>query len=80
MHDMRAGLFWRKRRLKQRARILLEMDRAIMREGGVVNLQTDALRRACLIRGNIVVLIIYISIFKDSSIQMCKESQSFTAR
>lgn len=51
MHDMRVGIFRRRARLRYRARILREMDRAIMREGGIHNLPTDALRKACFIRG-----------------------------
>lgn len=42
----------KRRKLRERAKILLAMDRAILREGGVHNLQLDALRNACFIRGN----------------------------
>lgn len=51
MHDMRAGFIRRRARLRYRAKLLLEMDKAIMREGGVHNLPSDALRNACFIRG-----------------------------
>lgn len=51
MHDMRVGIFRRRARLRHRAKILREMDRAVIREGGVHNLPTDALRMACFIRG-----------------------------
>lgn len=48
---MHAGWF-RRTRLADRARVLIEMDRAIMREGGVHNLPLAALSKACYIRGN----------------------------
>lgn len=51
MHDMRVGIFRRRARLRHRAIILRAMDRAIVREGGVHNLPTDVLRKACFIRG-----------------------------
>ncbi|CAH0547408.1 unnamed protein product [Brassicogethes aeneus] len=50
IHDIHRGWF-RRTRLADRATILIEMDKAIMREGGVHNLPIDALRNACLIRG-----------------------------
>lgn len=46
------GVFRRKARLQKYAKVLHAMDRAIIREGGVHNLSTDALRKACLIRGS----------------------------
>ncbi|KAF7279751.1 hypothetical protein GWI33_006781 [Rhynchophorus ferrugineus] len=49
-HNIHAGWF-RRTRLSDRALILIEMDKAIMREGGVHNLPVDALRTACYIRG-----------------------------
>lgn len=52
MHDIHRGWF-RRTRLADRAKILREMDKAIMREGGVHNLPIDALRHACYIRGEI---------------------------
>lgn len=51
MHGLRRGIFRLKSRLRKHAEVLLAMDRAILREGGVHNLPTDALRKACLIRG-----------------------------
>ncbi|XP_072399760.1 LETM1 domain-containing protein 1 isoform X2 [Diabrotica undecimpunctata] len=51
MHDMSVGIFFRRSRLTERAYILKEMDKAIMREGGVHNLPIDALKKACYIRG-----------------------------
>lgn len=51
MHGLRAGIFRRKARLRKHAKILLAMDRAVMREGGVHNLPIDVLRRSCLVRG-----------------------------
>lgn len=50
MHGLRRTIF-RKNKLKYRAYILLEMDKAILREGGVDALAMDTLRNACLIRG-----------------------------
>lgn len=50
LHNMHAGWF-RRTRLADRARLLIEMDRAIMREGGVHNLPLAALSKACYIRG-----------------------------
>ncbi|CAB3226235.1 unnamed protein product [Arctia plantaginis] len=50
MHGMRRTIF-RTNKLKYRAFILLEMDKAIVREGGVDNLNTETLRYACHIRG-----------------------------
>ncbi|RZB40615.1 LETM1 domain containing protein [Asbolus verrucosus] len=50
LHDLHTGLF-RRTRLAERALILKEMDRAIVREGGVQNLSKDALKNACFIRG-----------------------------
>lgn len=49
---MHAGWF-RRTRLADRARVLIEMDRAIMREGGIHNLPLAALNKACYIRGNV---------------------------
>lgn len=51
MHGLRVGFFRRKTRLQKYGEILLAMDKAILKEGGVHNLPTDALRKACLIRG-----------------------------
>ncbi|XP_052746470.1 LETM1 domain-containing protein 1 [Bicyclus anynana] len=50
MHGLRSTLF-RRKKLKYKARLILEMDKAIVREGGVGNLSTDSLRNACHIRG-----------------------------
>ncbi|XP_050683191.1 LETM1 domain-containing protein 1 [Leptidea sinapis] len=50
MHGLKKGLL-RRKKLKYRAFILLEMDKAIIREGGVEKLGTDNLRNACHIRG-----------------------------
>ncbi|KAL1516613.1 hypothetical protein ABEB36_000502 [Hypothenemus hampei] len=50
MHSIHAGWF-RRTRLADRAQILIEMDKAIMREGGVHNLPLKALSQACFIRG-----------------------------
>lgn len=51
MHGLGVGIFRRTARLRNHAKILLAMDKATMREGGVHNLPTDALRKACLVRG-----------------------------
>lgn len=51
MHGLGTGFFRRTARLRKHAKILLAMDKAIIREGGVHNLPTDALRKACLLRG-----------------------------
>lgn len=48
---MSTSIWFRKSRLKARAKILREMDRAILRECGPVRLKTEALRYACFIRG-----------------------------
>ncbi|RZB39856.1 LETM1 domain-containing protein 1, partial [Asbolus verrucosus] len=50
IHNLHTGWF-RRARLAERAVILKEMDKAIMREGGVHNLPIDALKNACFIRG-----------------------------
>lgn len=50
MHGISA--IFKKRKLRDRAKMLLAMDRAILREGGVHNLPLEALRNACYIRGN----------------------------
>uniref|UniRef100_S4PNB7 LETM1 domain-containing protein 1 n=1 Tax=Pararge aegeria TaxID=116150 RepID=S4PNB7_9NEOP len=50
MYGLRSSLF-RRKKLKYRARLIFEMDKAIVREGGVENLGTDSLRNACHIRG-----------------------------
>ncbi|XP_018565096.1 LETM1 domain-containing protein 1 [Anoplophora glabripennis] len=50
MHEQHKGWF-RRTRLADRAFILIQMDKAIMREGGVHNLPIDALKNACFIRG-----------------------------
>ncbi|CAH0716256.1 unnamed protein product, partial [Brenthis ino] len=50
MHGLRRSLL-RRKKLKYRAFLLLEMDKAIIREGGVDTLSTDSLRNACHIRG-----------------------------
>ncbi|XP_023013478.1 LETM1 domain-containing protein 1 isoform X2 [Leptinotarsa decemlineata] len=50
MHDMHTGWF-RRSRLAEKAFILKEMDKAIMREGGVHNLPIEAMRKSCYIRG-----------------------------
>ncbi|XP_072930836.1 LETM1 domain-containing protein 1 [Epargyreus clarus] len=50
MHGLRKSMF-RRKKLKYRAFLLLEMDKAIIREGGVNSLSTDSLRNACQMRG-----------------------------
>ncbi|XP_047041133.1 LETM1 domain-containing protein 1 [Helicoverpa zea] len=50
MHGLRKTIF-RRNKLKYRAFLLLEMDKAIIREGGVDSLPMETLRNACLIRG-----------------------------
>ncbi|XP_044252605.1 LETM1 domain-containing protein 1 [Tribolium madens] len=50
IHDLHMGWF-RRSRLIERAVILQEMDKAIIREGGVHNMPQDALKNACYIRG-----------------------------
>ncbi|KAM3968473.1 LETM1 domain-containing protein 1 [Aphomia sociella] len=50
MHGLRRSIF-RRNKLKYRAFLLLEMDKAIVREGGVDKLTMDTLRYACHIRG-----------------------------
>ncbi|XP_050360810.1 LETM1 domain-containing protein 1 [Nymphalis io] len=50
MYGLRKSIF-RRKKLKYKAFLLLQMDKAIVREGGVETLSTDALRNACLIRG-----------------------------
>ncbi|KAF2899868.1 hypothetical protein ILUMI_06316 [Ignelater luminosus] len=50
IHDLHAGWF-KRTRLGDKAIILQAMDHAILQEGGLQNLPTDALRNACLIRG-----------------------------
>ncbi|XP_032527737.1 LETM1 domain-containing protein 1 [Danaus plexippus] len=50
MHGCRKS-FFRRNKLKYRAFILLQMDKAIIREGGIEILGTEVLRNACQIRG-----------------------------
>ncbi|XP_045784992.1 LETM1 domain-containing protein 1-like [Maniola jurtina] len=50
MYGLRRSLL-RRKKLKYRALLLFEMDKAIVREGGVESLSTDSLRNACQIRG-----------------------------
>lgn len=50
MHGLRRTLF-RSSKLRYKAFILLEIDKAIIREGGVDGLSTESLRNACHIRG-----------------------------
>ncbi|KAG7313457.1 hypothetical protein JYU34_000582 [Plutella xylostella] len=50
IHGLRKSVF-RQSKLKYRAFLLLEMDKAIIKEGGVASLSTDALRHACHLRG-----------------------------
>ncbi|CAK1588471.1 unnamed protein product [Parnassius mnemosyne] len=50
MHGLRRSIF-RTKKLKYRAFLLLEMDKAIIREGGIEILNTETLRNACQIRG-----------------------------
>lgn len=57
MHTIHRGWF-RRTRLADRAFILTEMDKAIMREGGVHNLPIDALKKCCYIRGQYIIFII----------------------
>lgn len=46
-------VWFRRSRLAERAAILIAIDRAILREGGLESMSTEALRKACLMRGNI---------------------------
>lgn len=50
MYGMKSGLL-RVKKLKHRAFMLLELDRAIVREGGVDLMNTESLRYACHLRG-----------------------------
>lgn len=50
MFELHLGWF-RRSRLYDKALILKEMDKAIMREGGIHNLPGEALKKACYIRG-----------------------------
>ncbi|XP_030019841.1 LETM1 domain-containing protein 1 isoform X2 [Manduca sexta] len=50
MHGLRKTIL-RRNKLKYRAFLLLEMDQAIIREGGVESLNAESLRNACHIRG-----------------------------
>lgn len=50
MHDMHR-VWFRRSRLAERAAILLAIDRAMIKEGGLEHMSTDALRNACLMRG-----------------------------
>lgn len=50
MHGLRKSIF-RSNKLKYKAFLLLEMDKAILREGGTDKLSTEALRNACHLRG-----------------------------
>ncbi|GJQ70907.1 hypothetical protein Trydic_g824 [Trypoxylus dichotomus] len=50
MHDMHRISFKRSR-LAERAAILMAIDKAILREGGLEHMSTEALRTACLMRG-----------------------------
>ncbi|XP_075991145.1 LETM1 domain-containing protein 1 [Anticarsia gemmatalis] len=50
MHGLRKTIF-RRNKLKYQAFILMEMDKAIIREGGVDSLSQETLRYACHIRG-----------------------------
>ncbi|XP_050293605.1 LETM1 domain-containing protein 1 isoform X2 [Anthonomus grandis grandis] len=50
VHGIHIGWF-RRTRLADRAQILIEMDKAIMREGGVHNMPLEALKKCCYIRG-----------------------------
>ncbi|XP_047524766.1 LETM1 domain-containing protein 1 [Pieris napi] len=50
MHGLQKSLF-RRKKLKYRAFLLWEMDKAIIREGGVDVLGSESLRNACHIRG-----------------------------
>lgn len=51
MHGMHVGLFWRRRKLAERALWIHGMDKAIIREGGPRSLSYEELRVACFIRG-----------------------------
>ncbi|CAG9788983.1 unnamed protein product [Diatraea saccharalis] len=50
MHGLKKTIF-RVNKLKYRAFLLLEMDKAIIREGGLDNLNTETLRYTCYLRG-----------------------------
>ncbi|CAK1554638.1 unnamed protein product [Leptosia nina] len=50
MHGLKKSIF-RRKKLKYRAFLLLQMDKAIIREGGVEMLGSESLRNACQIRG-----------------------------
>ena len=54
MHDMHR-VWFRRSRLAEKAIILQAMDKAIVKEGGVESLSTEALKHACHIRGNEIV-------------------------
>lgn len=53
---MHKGWF-RRARLAERAFLLREMDKAILREGGVHNLPVEALKKCCYIRGKLGIVI-----------------------
>lgn len=63
------AIFFKRRKLYERALIIQAMDKAIIREGGVSSLQMDVLKKSCFIRGkliflNIINLLIYMTDFK----------------
>lgn len=51
MHGMSTSIWFRRTRLKDRARLIQAMDKAILREKSVECLSQDTLRYACFIRG-----------------------------
>ncbi|KAG5882916.1 hypothetical protein JTB14_023378 [Gonioctena quinquepunctata] len=81
LHDMHTGWF-RRSRLADKAFILKEMDKAIIREGGVHNLPLEALRKACHVRGlnptglNTEEMVKWLTEWIQLSSQIDKESYS----
>lgn len=50
LHDV--NTFWRtKRKLRHKAQLILAMDRAIIKEGGIKNLTAEQMRKVCHLRG-----------------------------
>lgn len=56
MHN--SWYFFKRRNLRDTAIILMAMDKAIMREGGVHNMPVDSLKHACYIRGNHIIILL----------------------
>lgn len=52
LHDV--NTFWRtKRKLRHKAQLILAMDRAIIKEGGIKNLTAEQMRKVCHLRGTL---------------------------